>query len=280
MGAPRRVVIIGLGLMGGSLARALKRAGDTIHIRALTSERDAIEQALHDGAIDAAVENVGQAFADADVIVYATPIATTLELLEAHAPLLHGASAAITDAGSVKLPVATLARALGLERFVGSHPLCGSERSGYAASRAELYDGATVYVVAGGDSPAYETVAALWRAAGAQVASIDAGLHDERMAWISHLPQVLASTLGATLAREGVAPAELGPGGRDVTRLAASAPELWVEILHQNRHHVVPALRAFTEELRRFENALAAGDDRRIADVLARAHEWRTEGRT
>ena len=105
MGAPRRVVIIGLGLMGGSLARALKRAGDTIHIRALTSERDAIEQALHDGAIDAAVENVGQAFADADVIVYATPIATTLELLEAHAPLLHGASAAITDAGSVKPPL-------------------------------------------------------------------------------------------------------------------------------------------------------------------------------
>lgn len=278
MSAPRNVVIVGLGLMGGSLAKALKRYPHDTRISALTSERATAEQALADGAVDSVLDDARDAFASADIIVYATPVATTLELLDAHAPLLRACRAAVTDVCSVKLPVVTRARSLGLDRFVGGHPLCGGERSGYAAARAELYDGACVYLVGGEDPVAVETVAALWRAAGADVEPIDAGLHDTRMAWISHLPQVIASALGATLSREGVAPAQLGPGGRDMTRLAASSPALWVEILRANRHDVVPAVRAFAAELHRCEEALAAGDDEQLSDVLRRARDWRMEG--
>jgi prephenate dehydrogenase len=277
---PRNVVIVGLGLMGGSLARALKRVGPAFHVSAITPERDTVERALADGAIDRAADDAAAAFAAADVVVYATPVASTLELLEEHAPLLRASRAAVTDVCSVMLPVVTRARSLELARFVGAHPLCGGERSGYAAARPELYDGARVYLVGAADPSADETVAALWRAAGAFVEPIDAGLHDERMAWISHLPQVLASALAVTLAREHIEPGQLGPGGRDMTRLAGSSPDLWVEILRANRHHVVPALRALVAGLQRSEEALAAGDDEALVEMLRRGRDWREEGRT
>lgn len=277
MSAPRRVLIVGLGLMGGSLAKALKRAAHPPAIAALTAEEGAAERALADGAVDRIANDAAPAIADADAVVYATPVSVTLDLLDAHAPALHASGAAITDVGSVKLPVVTQARALGLRRFTGGHPLCGGERSGYAAAHAGLYDGACVYLVGAEDPSADDVVAALWRAAGAEVQPIDAGVHDERMAWISHLPQLLASALGATLAREGVSAAALGPGGRDMARLAASSPPLWVDILRANRHHVVPALRAFAAELHRAEAALTTGDDDALADLLQRAQDWRTD---
>jgi prephenate dehydrogenase len=277
--APRRVLIVGLGLMGGSLAKALKRAAHAPAITATTVEEGVAARALADGAVDRIVDDAAGAIADADVVVYATPVAATLELLDMHAPLLHASGAAVTDVCSVKLPVVTRARALGLGRFTGGHPLCGAEASGYAAAHASLYDGACVYLAGADDPSADEVVAELWRAAGAEVQPIDAGVHDERMAWISHLPQVLASALGATLAREGVNATALGPGGRDMVRLAASAPALWVDILRANRHHVVPALRAFTAELHRVEAALAAGDEDALADILRRAHDWRMDER-
>jgi prephenate dehydrogenase len=275
---PRDVVIVGLGLMGGSLAKALKRdARRSVTISALAPERAAAQQASLDGAIDRTVDDPRTAFPLADVIVYATPVATTLALLDAHAPLLRACRAAVTDVCSVKLPVVTHARALQLERFVGGHPLCGGEKSGYAAARADLYDGACVYLVSGEDPAADDAVAALWRAAGADVEPIDAVAHDGRMAWVSHLPQVLASALGATLARASVLPEQLGPGGRDMTRLAASSSALWIEILHANRHQVMPALRACVAELHRYEEALAAGDERTLGDLLARARAWRMD---
>ena len=278
MTEPRNVLIVGLGLMGGSLAKALKRdPARGVTISAFTAEPAAAERARRDGTIDRALDDPRTAFPSADVIVYATPVAATLDLLEAHAPLLRTCRAAVTDVCSVKLAVVTRARGLGLDRFVGGHPLCGGERSGYDAARADLYDGACVYLVGAGDPAADETVAATWRSAGADVEPIDAGLHDERMAWVSHLPQVLASGLASTLAREHVAPEQLGPGGRDMVRLAASSPALWVEILRANRHHVAPALRAFTAELHHFEAALAAGDEHALHDLLSRARGWRME---
>lgn len=275
--APRDIVIVGLGLMGGSLAQALKRAPQPPRITAATLEDGAAARALGDGAVDRIVEDPAACFATADVVVYATPVAATLALLDLHAATLRECSAAITDVGSVKEPVVTRARQLGLDRFVGGHPLCGAETGGYGAARPDLYDGACVYLVASLEPSSDDKVARLWRSLGADVQAIDAEQHDERMAWVSHLPQVLSSALGSTLDGEAIAPSQLGPGGSDMVRLAASPPPLWVEILSANRDRVGPAIRAFTAELTRFETALAAGDAEGLAALLRRAHDWRRE---
>lgn len=275
-GVPDRIAIVGLGLMGASLAKALKRSARAPRIAAHTTEPGDGERALAEGVIDRYDTTTAAATVDAQLVVLATPVDAALALLSEHAHELNGTDTIVTDVCSVKLPVVQRARALGLVRFVGSHPLCGSERSGYPAARADLYDGAVVYVVPGEDDAANQTVAALWRAAGARTAEIDAATHDGRMAWVSHVPQILASALADTLADRGIAAAALGPGGSGMVRLAASPPPLWTEILRHNRDEVVPALRALTARIAAFEAAIAAGDDPELRRLLERGHAWRT----
>jgi prephenate dehydrogenase len=276
---PERITIIGLGLMGGSLAKALKRHAHAPRITAYTAEPYAGERALAEGAIDASADTLEDAIAGAALVVFATPVDATLALLASEAERLKAAGAVVTDVGSVKAPIVAAARAAALDRFVGGHPLCGSEQSGYQAARADLYDRGMVYVVRGADGAAHRLVAALWEATGARVAEIDAATHDRRMAWVSHVPQILASALADTLADRGIAAAALGPGGSGMVRLASSAPALWTEILHHNREEVVPALRAFALRIAAFEAAVRDGDDQRLQGLLERARLWREGGR-
>lgn len=274
---PKRIVIVGLGLMGGSLARALARLparADRPDVVACEDSDEAVAAALRAGVVSARVASVEQA--DAEMAVLALPVHGIIETLQRDAAALRTVPV-VTDVCSVKGAVEDAARAVGLEdRFVGSHPLCGDHRSGFAASRAGLYDGATVYVTPGAASGPAAAVRALWRAAGALPRDITAAGHDELLARTSHLPQTAASAIAATLDRLGARAADMGPGGADTTRVAASSPELWTDVLLHNRAALLPALEELEAVLRETREALEAGDADRLSGVLQRARDWRS----
>jgi cyclohexadieny/prephenate dehydrogenase len=233
--------------------------------------------AVQQGALDDAPPRAADVARRADLLALAAPPAANLAQLEALAPHLH-AGALVTDVGSVKRAIVALAERLGLgARFAGSHPLAGTHRRGFEASRADLFRGAVVYVTpcAGGDGAARE-IADFWETVlGAHPVTVDAARHDTQLAATSHVPQVVASLLATFLSRHTPPGAPLGPGALDTTRLAASDATLWTEILLMNRDEVLPALRALEEPLGAVERALEAGDGPALSAWLTRAADWR-----
>jgi prephenate dehydrogenase len=184
----------------------------------------------------------------------------------------------VTDVGSVKRAIVARAEHLGLERrFAGSHPMAGTHERGFAASRGDLFRGAVVYVTPARDGAAAASeIAHFWESVlEARAVIIDAARHDHQLAATSHVPQIVASLLGHFLAARTPPGATLGPGARDTTRLAASNPDLWTEVLLLNRDEVLPALRALEEPLGALERALETGDARAVHDWLEHAAVWR-----
>lgn len=272
MAAPATVAVLGLGLMGGSLARALRALDARTDIVAWSAD-GAHQRAAADGVVRAA-ETVEDAVAHADLVVLATPVGAALALLDTIAGRLRD-GAMLTDVCSLKAPLAEAATRFGLgDRYAGSHPMCGSHESGWAAAQADLYRGARVYVVPAANDATTGRVEAFWRGLGAEPVRIDAVEHDALMARVSHLPQLLSSLLGAALADQRIGPDTLGPGGRDMTRLAGSDPALWTDILLRNRDRVLEACAALRGELDRAVAALASGDPDAVARLLARGRSW------
>jgi prephenate dehydrogenase len=247
--------IVGLGLMGGSLARDLSARG----VRVLGWDRDGstVARAMEAGAVAGPLR--GEAV---DVLVLAVPVLDALNALAGWTAQVRGVRL-ITDLGSTKAAIVARAEALGVgDRFVGAHPLAGGERCGWGASRTGLYEGARVYLTPA-PSCAEGVVSlahALWAGLGARTETVDAAEHDRRLAWSSHLPQAVSSALAAALAGAGVPREALGPGGRDVTRLAGSSPELWAQVAADNRANLAPALAAVEAELRELRMRLDGGD--------------------
>ena len=273
---PDTLGVIGLGAIGGSLARQAKRAG----IRTVlgwspdNAERAA---AAREGAVDDAPPRAEDVARVADLLVLAAPPAANLTLLDSAVPQLR-AGALATDVGSVKRAIVQRAaeRSLG-DRFAGSHPLAGTHRRGFEAARAELFRGAIVYItpVPGGDAAARE-IAHFWQSVlGANPVVIDAARHDAQVALTSHLPQAVASLLAAALAARIPPGASLGPGARDATRLAASDPALWTEIFIMNRDVLLPELRTLRGPLQELERALEAGDAAAVTRWLEAGSRWR-----
>lgn len=270
------VGIVGLGLMGGSLARALRECPDPPRIHASSLDRRDLERALADGTIDRGVEDAGEVAEFADVLVYATPLDATLRLLEVHRDRISE-GAVVSDVVSLKEPVARKIRELGLrDRWVGSHPMAGSERSGFEAARADLFRDAPVFLVRDGAGREAEgAVEALWSDVGARIRWVEAEEHDRLMIWASHLPQLVSNALASSLERAGVLPADLGPGGRDMTRLAASAPDLWKGLLKAGGERETEALEAVVEELEALVGLLASGDSEEIEAYMEATRRWR-----
>jgi len=275
MTLPRRAAVIGLGLMGGSLARDLAGLGVEVwgHDRDPSASRAALAEGVIRREIPASLEGVEEA----DLLVLAGPVTTAAALLERLAPRLPAGSV-VTDLGSTKRSVVAAAERLGLGgRFVGSHPLAGDHRSGWTASRAGLFAGATVYLCPCGSGGAMERVRALWERLGARPEPIDPEEHDRRLAWTSHLPQVASSALGRALSARGLPRALLGPGGRDATRLAGSSPALWSAVCLDNAGAVDEALGALVTELDHLRRALRSGDAAALDHFFAAAHDWSLE---
>lgn len=241
------VAVAGLGLVGGSLARALTAAGH----RVIGVDRESVRRtARRAGAVAATTGTVERA-SRADVVVLAAPPSVNRKLLRRLARAGRP-GLVITDVGSVKGPIVGDAARLGLRSFVGGHAMAGSERRGFGASSADLFRGAAWWLVPAPDARATRAVRALVRAVGARPQSIDADVHDRIVAFLSHVPQVTSWALLEAAREDPVARrflASAGPGFRDMTRLARSPRGLWREILHENQAEVARALAAVTRRL-------------------------------
>lgn len=278
MSSFRTAAVVGLGLIGGSVARGLAAGG----ARVLGWDRDpaAVRDALAEGVVHAALGEGFEGIEAAELVVIAVPVDAAGEVLARLAPRLGGALL-VTDVGSTKASVVRAAEAAGIgDRFVGSHPLAGDHRSGWGASRAELFRGARVFLAptATTTAAALRHAEALWSELGARTERIDAGEHDHRLAATSHLPQLVATALAAVLAGRGAGRGELGPGGRDMTRLAGSSPEMWTAIAGDNAVPLAAAAAELERRLREVREALDANDHEALRRFFEEGRRWCEEG--
>ena len=268
------LAVVGVGLMGGSLGLAARRAGAG-EVLGVSRSRETLDLALERGAITAASPSIEEAAAAADLVVVATPVRLVGEHVRA---ALRGAApdTIVTDVGSTKGPLMRSLSPAEQRRFIGGHPLCGSEAAGVANARASLYEGATYFLTPGAhvDAEAYGRLYAFVGDLGARPVAIDPDEHDRLMAVVSHLPHVLANVLmaqagGHVGARDALFSA--GPSFRDLTRVAGSNRRVWTDIFLDNRAALLAALASFQDGLQEVLEALAAGDGERLGDTIARA---------
>jgi prephenate dehydrogenase len=285
-----KLVIFGVGLIGGSLARGLRERGaGTAAGRVIGVGRrlHSVERALELGVIDAAATlddeaALAEALKGADIVLIAAPVAQTRALLERIVPHLEEQTL-ITDAGSTKSDVIEAARAaLGarVAQFVPGHPIAGRESSGVEAALPDLYVGRNVVLcpLAENAPEAVERIAAMWRQTGAVIGTMSAAQHDRVFASVSHLPHVLSFALVDQILAS--ADAELkfsfaAGGFRDFTRIAASSPEMWRDVCLANRTALLAELDAYTEVLAKLRGAIDTGDGAALETVFARSRAAR-----
>jgi prephenate dehydrogenase len=266
--------VLGLGLIGGSLARDLAAGG----VRVLGHDRhgETLAAATAEGvvhhALDASLHGIGEA----DLALVAVPVQAAPELLARLAALLPD-GALVMDVGSTKRAVVEAAQQAGLgARFVGAHPLAGDHRSGWGTSRRGLFREARVFLAPAPDAaPAcVQRARSVWAALGARPELLPAAEHDRRLAWSSHLPQAAATALALALSDARVSREELGPGGRDATRLAASDAEMWVGIARDNAENLAGAITGLEERLRTLRRAVEHGNVATLHAIFREAARW------
>ncbi len=278
-----RLAILAPGLLGGSVAQAARHFGAASHVT-LWARKPEARLALRDQPwCNAVADTPAAAARDADLVIICAPVDRIVPLAQEIAPAL-APHAIVTDVGSVKGEICRHAATVlaGRATFVGSHPMAGSEKTGWEHARPDLFVRRVVFVtpLPETDAAAAERVAAFWQALDAEVATVAPDAHDEIVAHISHLPQVLASTLCASLAKREHGWRNFSGGGlRDTTRIAGSDPKLWKTILEQNRDEVLRALRAYQDELHGMERALANRDWFEVQAILERGRAYRDQFR-
>lgn len=267
-----RVAIVGLGLIGGSIALAA-RERLSAEVSGWDADPGAIEAAVERGAISSGADSLASAVTAADAVFAAAPVGVLPDLIRevlSHAP----ADCVVSDAGSTKR---TIVEATADARFVGGHPLAGAETSGVQHARADLFDGSVWYLTPGAGS-ADETTARveqLITGLGAKVAQLEASEHDRLMAAVSHLPHVFANVLLAHLLAGGSPPA-LGPSFRDATRVAGSNPAIWSAIYRDNRDELVRAIDHAVELLHDVRDKLDRDDEEALIRWCEQAEADRT----
>jgi prephenate dehydrogenase len=277
-----RLVVVGVGLIGASFALALKGAGAVGQVVGVGRSRANLARALAAGAIDETAPDPATAADGADFVLIATPVAAMAEAFASLATRLPP-NAVITDGGSTKRSVIAAARAaLGarIDQYVPAHPIAGSDESGAAAATAGLYRGREVILTPLEETPPerIERVRAAWRACGARVTEMGAAEHDAVLAAVSHLPHLLSYALVHDLAARADAAgllAHAGSGFRDVSRLAASNPEMWRDVCLANRDALLAELRRYQDELARFGAALERSDGAALERAFAAARAAR-----
>ena len=273
-----RVGILGLGVMGGSLARALRALPEGPTVVGWSPDEGEVAAALEMGAIHEAAPGPEAAAQAGDLVVLAAPLSACLTLMERVAPHLVGPRL-LTDVASLKAPLADAAAELDLrERWVGSHPMCGSADSGFAASRPDLFEDAKVWLCS--HAEARQHLAAMrrfWVSVGAVTGPVEPEAHDSLMARVSHLPQLTANALAATMEKAGLHQVDLGPGAREMTRLAGSAPEMWSDILAHAPAELAGHLRDTAYNLRKLATLVERGDLEALAAWMERSRAWKRD---
>lgn len=280
----KKVVIFGVGLIGGSFALALRRAGQAVHIVGVGRSLASLERARELGIIDAIATDAAAAVTGADLILVAAPVAQTEAILASIKPHLE-ARAIVTDAGSTKSDVVAAARkAMGerIAQFVPAHPIAGREKHGPEAALAELYEGKKVVITALPENSEsdVETVAAAWRACGAIIHRLSPQEHDAVFASVSHLPHVLAFALVDDIAAKphaGTLFQYAASGFRDFTRIAASSPEMWRDITLANRDALLTEVDAYLVQLQGIRAMIADSDGAGLEKIYASAQHARQQ---
>lgn len=279
------VALIGLGLIGSSLAWALKRGNLAQEIIGTARSAATRAKALELGFIDRAEADPAAAVIGADLIVLAAPVGANGALAEAIGPVL-APGAIVTDVGSVKLAVIDAVAPHLPEgvHLVPAHPVAGTEHSGPEAGFAELFENHWCILTPpeGCDPAAVEKISELWRRAGSMVDIMDAAHHDKVLAITSHLPQLIAyNIVGTVLDIEHVTDREVvkyaAGGFRDFTRIAASDPEMWRDVFLNNQEAVLEMLGRFTEDLAVLQRAIRWGDDKALEELFTRTRAIRRD---
>lgn len=257
-----RVGIYGLGLIGGSLAKALSRSSSDLTIFGYDRSRKRLNMSLADGTITDVLK--GDKFKDVDVLFLAIPVARSKDVAKNIISKLRK-DAILTDCGSVKKPICDELREFSQGPFfIGGHPIAGTEKSGYENCFPELFKSKVVFLAPYGETPRSKVrvVKNLWKMVGARVLEVEAGYHDHVFAFVSHLPHIVAYSLVHAVATfDSELPLGYSAGGfKDFTRIASSDPDMWSEIMVENKREIVMALKHFKKNLSQLE-ALIRGED-------------------
>jgi len=274
-----RVTIAGVGLIGGSLALSARAAGLIGEVTGLGRSLANLETARQLGIVDHFTQDPIEAVRHADLLLLAVPVRSLAAVASACAPALPR-HAIVSDVGSVKASVARDVEAVLPDgvAFVGAHPIAGTEDSGAAAARADLFTGRRCLLTPSpSTTPAsLQKVRALWEGVGMRVDEIDAERHDRALAWVSHLPHALAFSAVNAILSEDASLHELGGSSfRDLTRVAASAPQTWRDIFLANRDALSHSIDRFIDELLALRTTLHAGDEEALMTTLQRAERAR-----
>ncbi len=279
----RRIAIIGTGLIGASVAAALKRRGFAGHIAGNARSRETLAKAVELGLIDSAHQDASDAVEDADLVLLAVPMMSVPAVLKQIKPALKD-GCILTDGGSVKgCFIADVREIIGdLTRVVPAHPIAGKEHSGVTAADAALFNGHTVILTPAQETEAnaVATVTSLWTSCGAQVETLDWQFHDRVLAATSHMPHVVAFTVVDMLSRhqacEDVFKYSAG-GFRDFTRIASGDPVMWRDICLSNKAEINEILEQLIGELTHVNKLVASGDAEKLERLFANARSTRNK---
>jgi len=280
----RKITIIGVGLLGGSIGLAVKRRKLARQAAGFVRRQASVKDCARAGAVDFATTDLPAAVWGADLVILCTPIAQMRPIVERILPALKPGTI-VTDVGSAKASVVRQLESLIAKagaHFVGSHPMAGAEKTGVAEARANLFDG-TVCVVTPTrrtKGMALKRVKRFWTALGSRVLELKPEIHDALVSRSSHLPHVIAAALAGHVldpARPKQQAALCANGFRDTTRIASGSPEMWRDIALANRKNLVRSLDAFVAGLQKFRRVLKAGDAPAIAKWFATAKQRRDD---
>lgn len=278
----KRMAIVGLGLIGGSLARIAREKRIAEQIVGLGRSRETLELALAAGSIDEYSLDLKQGSGNADIVVITTPVGVVVKVVREIAGSLKPGTI-ITDVGSVKKKIVEEVESfLPFQlHFVGAHPIAGTENSGFQASFAQLFQGARCVLTptARTDAPAAAKVKELWEQAGCDVILMEAEKHDRIFAAVSHLPHLIAYSLVNTVIdteeKEGGLVNFSAGGFKDFTRIAASHPVMWRDIFFMNKENVLPLIDHFTKVLEELKSYIVQEDSEQLTAVLDKSRRFR-----
>lgn len=279
----RKVVIFGVGLIGGSFSLALRKAGAVTEVVGFGRSAATLNEAKQLGILDRIGDDVAREVSDADIVLVATPVAQMADIFKRIAPHL-GVNTLVTDGGSTKGDVVAAARAnLGskLSQFIPAHPIAGGEKSGASAALADLYQGKRVVLtpLQENGKDAVASIRKAWELCGANVSELTAEQHDTVFAAVSHLPHLLSFALVHDLAKRDNKDQLLSfaaSGFRDFTRIAASSPEMWRDICMANRDALMVELQQYAAELYVLHQALESNDAAKLEEIFSLAREVRS----
>lgn len=273
----KKIALLGPGLMGGSLALALRARAPHCSVAVWARREAAVEQLRAEGICELVSTDLAAVVKGAEAVILCVPIGAMRQLAEQIAPLIEP-NAWVTDVGSVKGPVVEalvpVFECAGRGRFIGSHPMAGSEQAGWSAARADLFEGSVCILTPHpGIAPEIvEAATAFWQGVGCEIRTLSPSQHDAAIGLVSHLPHLIAAALvDFVCAHDAEAIDFCGNGLRDTTRIASGLPEMWTEIMASNRAALSHQLDGFIDRLQEVSRDLASGHDSKLKEFLTNA---------